>query len=1108
MKINKIILLITLTLIFLGITYATENNTDTTIQDNPFQETIKNTQEQNTIKVVTQEKQDNKEIKKQNTENKSAKTTAKTINITNFQTLHNTLTSDEYDTITLNIQSNIKLTDDTTINKAITKLTINGDGRIINGQDKYQFLKITSKNNVTINNIKIINCKSNEGGAISNTGTLTIINSTLNNNNAKYFGGAINSYGRIILTNSTLNNNKAQTGGAILNWDGNLIITQSTLNNNNAKYFGGAIYNLRKLTIINNTLNNNTAGELGGAIYNDASYATISGTFNYNKANNTYNLIYNSGTNCKITTIPIKYENSVHGGAIYNEGNNAQINITSTQKTDIEKFKTKITINNIATVYKGKTVTISGKFTDELGNPLKNSQLILNINDKKYTTKTYDYGKFTYKYKTTNAGNNEVTISFIGNSKYLKSSTQKTFTVKNKINTKITINNIPPTNYKNTVTITGKLTDKRGNTIKNTQLNLNINGKQYKTKTDKQGTYTYKYKTNKAGNNKITVTYNGNTNYKSSTNSTTFTVTKKKTTLTIHYIPNTHYTDTVEIHGELSTKDENLNGRPIILNINGNTVTRKTNEEGIYSYEYKTKIPGKNNITATYKGNNYYQIAKTNKTFKVTRMPTILHIGEIFTSTLGKKETITGELYNNNYDPLKNTKINLYLNGAKKTVKTNEYGYFSYTFTTKKTGKNTLTAQYIGTNKYIGSKQTITFNVDKINTKITINNIPTTEKEKPIIITGKLTDNNGNTIKNTQITLKINNKQYKTKTDKQGTYTYKYKTTKSGTNKITVTFNGNKKYNKISTQKTFTVKGLKTKITLEKIPTLYKGEHIPLHGRVTDSKGKPLRYCYLEVKINNENQYMETDANGYYNYYSTTDKIGKNTLTITYQGNNDHEKTSIKTTFLVKINTKITLNNIPTVNIGEDIPIKGKFTDTAGNPLKNTVLNVKINNEKYTMDIDETGSYNYVYATRKTGKNTITISYPGNNTHIKTSVQKTFTVTNYKKITMYMKSSYNYGTLKYINGDPFVAHYTYVNAQYDRGAYAEIDDRGLTHPPVNKIVKAIFYHKNSNGQIITNTGTKDYYNNIFKAPIISGYTPYKVDIYYTKMTQQERNNWW
>ena len=76
--------------------------------------------------------------------------------------------------------------------------------------------------------------------------------------------------------------------------------------------------------------------------------------------------------------------------------------ITQDKKTvtvNSKQLKTKITINNIATVNKGNTITISGKLMDQTGKTIKYTPITLNINGKKYTTQTDYDGAYRYKSK-------------------------------------------------------------------------------------------------------------------------------------------------------------------------------------------------------------------------------------------------------------------------------------------------------------------------------------------------------------------------------------------------------------------------------------------------------------------------------------------------------------------------------------------------------------------------------------------------------------------------------------------------------------------------------------------------------------------------------------
>jgi hypothetical protein len=112
-----------------------------------------------------------------------------------------------------------------------------------------------------------------DGSAIYNTGTLTLQNSTINNNGGSdpdSSGGAItNNGGQATIANSTLLGNHADNGGAIFN-SGTLTLQTSTLRANSGSVtgLGGGLFNGGgTATITNVTFTGNDAGD-GGAIYN------------------------------------------------------------------------------------------------------------------------------------------------------------------------------------------------------------------------------------------------------------------------------------------------------------------------------------------------------------------------------------------------------------------------------------------------------------------------------------------------------------------------------------------------------------------------------------------------------------------------------------------------------------------------------------------------------------------------------------------------------------------------------------------------------------------------------------------------------------------------
>ncbi|MGA7497522.1 MAG: dockerin type I repeat-containing protein [Isosphaeraceae bacterium] len=161
------------------------------------------------------------------------------------------------------------------------------------------------------------------GGGIDNAGTLTVTNSTIDNNSVPIegSGGGIYNGGTLAVTNSTIDNNSASFdgfGGGIEN-DATLIVTNSTIDNNLAGWGGGGIGNRGTLTVTNSTVGDNSAtgefiGRPGGGIYNYGGTLTVTdSTIAYNSAAGDGGGIGNNGT-LTVTNSTIAYNVAGGGG--------------------------------------------------------------------------------------------------------------------------------------------------------------------------------------------------------------------------------------------------------------------------------------------------------------------------------------------------------------------------------------------------------------------------------------------------------------------------------------------------------------------------------------------------------------------------------------------------------------------------------------------------------------------------------------------------------------------------------------------------------------------------------------------------------------------------
>jgi hypothetical protein len=177
------------------------------------------------------------------------------------------------------------------INKS---LTVQGPGAgqlAISGGGLSRVLEVdyAKKENVTVSGLTLENGYAGAGGAILNSGTLTINGCTLTGNDNKagqgQIGGAISNLGTLTINGCTIAGSTANQGGGIYN-GGSMTISGSTLSGNSATDMGagGAIFNGGSTTISNSTLSGNSAlmgGDFdeygyGGAIYNYMGSLTVS----------------------------------------------------------------------------------------------------------------------------------------------------------------------------------------------------------------------------------------------------------------------------------------------------------------------------------------------------------------------------------------------------------------------------------------------------------------------------------------------------------------------------------------------------------------------------------------------------------------------------------------------------------------------------------------------------------------------------------------------------------------------------------------------------------------------------------------------------------------
>ena len=554
--------------------------------------------------------------------------------------------------------------------------------------------------------------------------------------------------------------------------------------------------------------------------------------------------------------------------------------------------------------------------------------------------------------------------------------------------------------------------------------------------------------------------------------------------------------------------------------------TVKTDNYGYFSCYYMPEKVFKNSVTVSYHGNKNFKAATATTSFQVkitSPISTYIDLFNVEDVEVGEYTTISGYYFYANNQPLTQTNMRININGQTYTAKTDNYGYFTYNYKTTKTGTNTIIVSYPGNTNFQTSTNTKTFNVKSTGpqeTYIILNSIKEVINGQTTTISGHYYYGNNIPLTYTNMWININGQTYKTKTDNNGYFTYNYKTNKEGSNTVTVSYPGNKNFKAANTSKTFNVKAdgpQDTYIILNDIHDITYDDYAVIDGYYFYGNNIPLTYTPMTISVNGRIiEYAKTDNKGYFSCEYWPAEVFKNTVTVSYHGNKNFKAATATKTFNVKttrpIITYVDINEIDKVEVGKYTTISGYYSYGNGVPLKQTTMRININGQQYTAKTDNKGYFTYNYKTNKSGTNSVTVSYPGNTNFLATSSTKSFKVSE-PIYTIELDTPLlptNDFAIKNVDGDIFVSWYQTYDGQELKGVQVHtggFPDDIITTPHL--LTDAIFYFKNSAGNIITRQYDDGRDGWWMKHDLINGYTPYKVLVKYRRITQEEidlRNN--
>ncbi len=199
-------------------------------------------------------------------------------------------------------------------------------GVTIKGNGQSVVFEVANGVTATLSGLTITNGNGRKGGALYNTGTVTLTDCTISGNSADYGGGVDNYAGTATLTGCTISGNSAGfAGGAVYCKLGTTTLTDCTISGNSATQECGGVTNGGTAMLADCTISGNSA-KYGGGVYNfDNGTATLTDcTISGNSASIRGGGLDNGGT-ATLTDCTISGNSSADGGGVYNSFHKATL---------------------------------------------------------------------------------------------------------------------------------------------------------------------------------------------------------------------------------------------------------------------------------------------------------------------------------------------------------------------------------------------------------------------------------------------------------------------------------------------------------------------------------------------------------------------------------------------------------------------------------------------------------------------------------------------------------------------------------------------------------------------------------------------------------------
>ena len=606
------------------------------------------------------------------------------------------------------------------------------------------------------------------------------------------------------------------------------------------------------------------------------------------------------------------------------------------------KFDLNLTVS-VEDIIEGQDETVKIHTID-----IFNGNVTLSINGNNQTINIVN-GTGNYTYNDMPTGNYTVTVSFNGNTEFNADSKTAKFEVlsKQNLNLNVIVENITEGNM--------AIVSVSANELFDGAIKISINDTDIQNETLEliEGKATYYAMDLNAGNYTVTVSFDGNVAFNPDSKSVKFEVKPETEKADLNMVVTVENIFVGENATVKVTTNDTFNGK-VILIINGIVNDNITIKDGKGSYDIENLSAGNYAAYVGFNGDNVFKADAKASMFEVEKRELNLtaSVEDIFVGQSTTVKVNTNNLFEGN--------LSIVIAGIARDIITVTNGEGSYTIENIPAGNYTIYIEFKGDNAFKADNNEVQLTVKKYDLDLyaTVDDIFEGQGATVNITTNASFTGN--------VTVSINDINY-TASVVDGVGSYVEYDLAEGNYIVTVSFNGNDRFNDDKTSNAFKVK---PKYNLElnvKVLDIFEGqtETVEIYA-INIFNGN------VTILVN-DHDYTVNVVDGFGSYNASDLPIGKHTVTVVYDGNykfNPDEK-SAQFEVTPKFDLDLTVS-VEDIIEGQDETVKIHTID-----LFNGTVNLSINGNNQTLTIVN-GTGNCTYNDMPTGNYTVTISFNGN----------------------------------------------------------------------------------------------------------------------------------